>query len=86
MNATARLRHLLAVALVLLTASIAFAQSPSTPATQVDEVAAAVPNPGGWCEGKSDDGRGSNWPGALARWPRPRRGRSLKPVTVTPET
>jgi hypothetical protein len=55
------MRHFLAVALVLFTASVAFAQSPSTPATQVDEIAAAVPNPGGWCEGKSDDGRGSNF-------------------------
>jgi len=55
------MRHFLAVALVLLTASIAFAQSPSTPATQVDEVAAAVPNPGGWCEGKPDASRGSNF-------------------------
>jgi hypothetical protein len=55
------MRHFLAVALVLFTASVAFAQSPSTPATQVDEVAAAVPNPGGWCEGKSDEGRGSNF-------------------------
>lgn len=55
------MRHFLAAALVLLTASIAFAQSPSTPVTQVDDVAAAVPNPGGWCEGKSDDSRGSNF-------------------------
>jgi len=57
------MRHFLAVALVLFTASIAFAQSPSTPApaTVVDDVAAAVPNPGGWCEGKSEDSRGSNF-------------------------
>jgi len=54
------MRHFLAVALVLFTASVAFAQSPST-TPQVDEVAAAVPNPGGWCEGKSDDARGSNF-------------------------
>ena len=55
------MRHFLAAGLVLFTASIAFAQSPSTPATQIDEVAAAVPNPGGWCEGKADDARGSNF-------------------------
>lgn len=54
------MRRFLAIALVLFTASVAFAQSPST-TTQVDEVAAAVPNPGGWCEGKADDGRGSNF-------------------------
>jgi len=54
------MRQILAVALVLFTASIAFAQSPST-TPQTDEVAAAVPNPGGWCEGKADDSRGSNF-------------------------
>jgi hypothetical protein len=55
------MRYLLAVALVVFTASSALAQSPSTPVTPNDDVAAAVPTPGGWCEGKADDGRGTNF-------------------------
>ena len=55
------MRYLLAVALVVFSVGSALAQSPSTPVTPTDEVAAAVPTPGGWCEGKVDDGRGTNF-------------------------
>jgi len=55
------MRYFLAVALVVFTASFAVAQSPSTPAQPNDDVAAAVPTPGGWCEGKLDDAQGTNF-------------------------